>query len=58
MNVDKLCWTLDVEENPENGELFITFPKDALEMLNWSEGDEIEWIKLDDDTWTLKKKEK
>lgn len=27
-----------------NGDLYVTFPQSVLEMLNWSEGDTMEWL--------------
>lgn len=55
MNVNKLSWTLDVEEDPETGDAIIQFPPDFLEMTGWKEGDTLNWKDNGDGSWTLEK---
>lgn len=50
-------WTLDVKEDPENGDQILEFPDDFMEETGWKEGDTLEWIDNKDGTWTLRKKE-
>ena len=49
--------TLTVQEDPQNGDLFIELPDDVLEAAGLKEGDTIKWIKQDDESWILKKDE-
>jgi len=49
--------TLTVQEDPQNGDLFIELPDDVLEAAGLKEGDTIKWIKQDDESWILKKVE-
>ena len=44
--------TLTVDENG-----ILTFPEKFLEKLGWKEGDLLEWIPNDDNSYTLVKKE-
>jgi hypothetical protein len=50
-------WLLTPEEDPETGELVITFPPDALEEMGWKEGDVINWDQKEDGSIILSKKE-
>ena len=45
--------TLEVQENPETGELYLQFPNDMLARLGWHAGDELVWIDNKDRSWTL-----
>lgn len=36
-------WTTKVEQDPETGELIITFPDELLEQVGWQIGDNILW---------------
>jgi len=49
-------WVLPVEPDP-SGEYFVTFPDDLLEAANLNEGDSIEWIPQDDNSFIMKKVE-
>jgi hypothetical protein len=53
----KKSWLLTPEEDPETGELVITFPPDALEEMGWKEGDVINWDQKEDGSIILIKKE-
>lgn len=36
-------WILDVQEDPETGDLFLEFPADLLESQGWAEGTVLQW---------------
>ena len=36
-------WTVQLEEDPETGQLMLPFPVDLLSQMGWSEGTEICW---------------
>lgn len=47
-------WTLNVETDPETGELILNFPDELLESLGWQEGDVLDWsINEEDGTVTM-----
>jgi len=50
-------WTLEVKEDPENGDAILEFPDDLMEEAGWKEGDTLEWIDNKDGSYTMKKKE-
>ena len=50
-------WTLEVKEDPENGDAILEFPDDLMQEAGWKEGDTLEWIDNKDGSWTMKKKE-
>jgi hypothetical protein len=58
MNSDQTdkSWVLNVQTH-ENGNAFIEFPLDFLEITGWQEGDPIHWIDRGDGSWEIKKKE-
>ena len=45
--------TLTVQEDSNNGELFLEFPDDMLEMMDWKEGDTIVWTDNENGSFTL-----
>jgi hypothetical protein len=47
-------WSLPVEEQ-EDGEYYITLPDDLLEATDLKEGDQIQWIPQDNDSYILQK---
>jgi len=47
-----MVWTAEVKED-NNGELFIEFPQDMINELNWTEGTRLEWIDNNDGTFSL-----
>lgn len=49
--------TLEIQEDPETGELFVVFPQRLLQQLGWKEGDTLQWIERPDGSWTIKKAE-
>jgi len=50
-------WTLEVKEDPKNGDAILEFPDDLMQQAGWKEGDTLDWIDNKDGSWTLKKKE-
>jgi len=48
-------WTITLEEDPETGDLIMPIPQEVLELQEWSEGDTLEWIDLNNGSWQLKK---
>jgi hypothetical protein len=50
-------WTLEVKEDPKNGDAILEFPDDLMQEAGWKEGDTLDWVDNKDGSWTLKKKE-
>jgi hypothetical protein len=48
-------WVLPVEEDAASGECYLQLPDDLLQQVNWSEGEELEWIPQEDNSYILKK---
>jgi len=48
-------WTVILEEDPETSDLIMPIPQEVLELQEWSEGDTLEWIDLNNGSWQLKK---
>lgn len=46
---------LEVQADPETGDLYLQFPDELIEQLGWSAGDELNWIDNKDGSWTLTK---
>ena len=36
-------WTVNIEEDPDTGDLLLPFPEDMLESMGWQEGDTLSW---------------
>ena len=53
----KKYWTITPEEDPETGDLIITFPPEALEEVGWKEGDTLTWTMKTNGSIILSKKE-
>ena len=49
---------LEVQEDPETGELFIVFPESLMIQLGWKEGDDLVWVERPDGSWGIQKVEK
>ena len=47
--------TLEVQEDPETGDLYLQFPDELIDQMGWSVGDELDWIDNKDGSWTLTK---
>ena len=54
-SVKSLRWTVTVLEDGED--LILPLPDDLLEQVGWKTGDVLQWVKRDDETWMLQKKE-
>jgi len=50
-------WTVTPEEDPETGDMIITFPADLLDSVGWKEGDVLNWDVHEDGVVYLTKKE-
>ena len=50
-------WTVQVEEDPETGDLVLPLPEEMLSRLGWKIGDDLNWEKVNEN-WTLKKIDK
>jgi hypothetical protein len=50
-----LRWTVTV--CADGDELILPLPDDMLVAVGWGPGDVLEWIKNNDESWTLRKKE-
>jgi hypothetical protein len=48
-------WTVNLEEDPETGDLILPLNDDILEDTGWKTGDNIEWIDNKDGSWTMRK---
>jgi hypothetical protein len=48
-------WTINLEEDPETGDLILPLNDEILEGTGWQTGDSIEWIDNKDGSWTMKK---
>jgi len=55
---ENLTWTVTVGEDPESKELVIPFPEDMLKLLDWKEGDAIDFTENEDGSWTVSKVQK
>ena len=36
-------WTVNIEEDPDTGDLLLPFPEDMLASMGWQEGDTLSW---------------
>ena len=52
----KQSWTVQLEEDPETGEVILPFPPDALESVGWAEGDTLTWTVKSNGSIILSKK--
>jgi len=50
-------WIITPEEDPNTGEVIITFPPELLEQVGWNEGDTLNWSVRDNGSVHLTKKE-
>jgi hypothetical protein len=48
-------WTINLEEDPETGDLILPLNDDILAETGWKTGDSIDWIDNKDGSWTMKK---
>jgi phosphatidylserine decarboxylase len=47
---------VNLEKDPETGELILPIPADLLSQMGWIEGTELFWIDNEDGTYSLKEK--
>jgi hypothetical protein len=50
---EKKSWVVPVD--CDNGDCVVTFPDELIEITGWKEGDVLEWIDNDDNSWSLRK---
>jgi len=43
-------------EADSDGELYLVFPDELMDAMQWNEGDTLVWNDNEDGTWTLTKK--
>lgn len=56
INPDRMLrWTVTVLTDGD--ELVLPLPEDMLKEVGWKTGDVLQWVKRDDESWMLKKKE-
>ena len=48
-------YIIELEEDPESGDLIMPLSDEILKEAGWSEGDTLEWIDNKDGSYTLKK---
>ena len=48
-------WTVNIEEDPDTGDLLLPFPEDLLESMGWQEGDTLSWNIDENNNITLTK---
>ena len=48
-------WTINLEEDPETGDLILPLNDAILAETGWKTGDSIDWIDNKDGSWTMKK---
>ena len=48
-------WTINLEEDPETGDLILPLNDDILEQTGWKTGASIDWTDNKDGSWTMKK---
>lgn len=47
---------VNLEKDPETGDLILPIPTDLLSQMGWIEGTELFWIDNEDGTYSLKEK--
>jgi hypothetical protein len=50
-------WAVQLEQDPETGELLLPFPPDLLSQMGWAEGTELFWVDNENGTFSIKEKE-
>lgn len=54
---DSMKQTLNVVEDPQTGDLLLDLTEELCNEMGWKVGDTLQWEKLDDGSWSLKKKD-
>lgn len=50
-----MTYTLQVQEDPQSGQLIIEFPPELLNQVGWAVGDDLEWIDCKDGSYWIKR---
>lgn len=50
-------WVVNLEEDPETGDLILPLSDEILTGTGWKTGDVLEWIDNENGSWTIRKKE-
>lgn len=53
---NETTWIIELQEDPETGDLVMEIPSEVLESQNWNIGDTLVWNKDQEGAWTLTKK--
>jgi len=48
-------YTIQLEEDPESGDLMLPLTESMLAEAGWSVGDTVEWVDNNDGTWKIQK---
>jgi hypothetical protein len=56
MTTKPTTWILEVQEDPETGDLFLEFPPDLMELQGWTEGTVLNWDVTSDGEVSLTEK--
>lgn len=48
-------WTIELEEDPDTGDLILPLPRELLDIEGWKEGDTLDWVDNKDGSWTIQK---
>ena len=51
-------YSIDLEEDPETGDIILPLPPELLAEAGWKEGDDLVWTDNGDGSFTMTKKEK
>lgn len=51
--MNKLTWTVTVEEDPVTGEIILPIPKEVIDLQGWVDGEELDVIDNGDGSWTI-----
>lgn len=49
-------WTLEIQKDPETGELLLEFPDELMQKVGWKVDDTVVWTDNKDGSWSLSKK--
>ena len=49
-------WTIELQDDPETGDLILPFPEDMLQEAGWKEGDVLDWKDNQNGSWSLTKR--
>jgi hypothetical protein len=49
-------WLVELDEDPETGDLILPFPEEMLAQVGWKEGDTLSWNDNGNGSWSISKK--